>query len=121
MQRAVSEVRTSTRRAELVKRVCDYLRENSASKITLASLGERFGLSPFHLQRIFSDVMGMSPREYLAQCRLNALRIRLAKGEPVLNALRGSGYSSQSWLYQDSRKQAWNEPPGHIGTEGKGP
>jgi AraC family transcriptional regulator, regulatory protein of adaptative response / methylated-DNA-[protein]-cysteine methyltransferase len=109
MQRAVSEA-TGTRNAELVKRVCDYLRANSASKITLASLGQRFGVSPFHLQRVFTDVMGMSPREYLAECRLNDLRSRLAKGEPVLNALRGSGYSSQSWLYEDSRRRLGMTP-----------
>jgi AraC family transcriptional regulator, regulatory protein of adaptative response / methylated-DNA-[protein]-cysteine methyltransferase len=109
MQRAVSEA-TGTKNAELVKRVCDYLRANSASKITLASLGQRFEVSPFHLQRIFTDVMGMSPREYLAECRLNDLRSRLAKGEPVLNALRGSGYSSQSWLYEDSRRRLGMTP-----------
>jgi len=109
LQKAVSEAR-GTRNADLVKRVCDYLRMNSESKITLSVLGHRFGVSPFHLQRVFTDVMGMSPREYLAECRLNDLRSRLAKGEPVINALRGSGYSSQSWLYEDSRRRLGMTP-----------
>ena len=109
MQKAVSEAK-GTRNADLVKRVCDYLRTNSESKITLSVLGKRFGVSPFHLQRVFTDVMGMSPREYLAECRLNDLRSRLAKGEPVINALRGSGYSSQSWLYEDSRRRLGMTP-----------
>ena len=109
MQRTVS-VAKGSRRAELVKAVCDYIRENSASRITLSSLGERFGLSPFHLQRVFAEVMGMSPREYVAECRLNDLRSRLVKGEPVLTALRGSGYSSQSWLYEDSRRRLGMTP-----------
>lgn len=109
MQRAVSETR-GTRSAELVKKVCAYIKDNSAGKVTLKSLGARFGLSPFHLQRVFTDVMGMSPREYLAECRLNELRWRLAKGEPVLNALRGSGYSSQSWLYEDSKRRLGMTP-----------
>ena len=109
LQRTVPETR-GTRNAELVKWICDYLRENSESKITLTSLGAKFGLSPFHLQRVFTDVMGISPREYLAECRLNQLRSRLAKGEPVLNALRGSGYSSQSWLYEDSRRRLGMTP-----------
>ena len=109
MQRAVAESKAA-RDADLVKRVCAYLKENSTDRITLASLGSHFGASPFHLQRIFSDVMGMSPREYLAECRLNALRSHLAKGEPVLNALRRSGYSSQSWLYEDSRRRLGMTP-----------
>lgn len=109
MQRAVSEAR-SIRNAELVKKTCGYLKENSADRITLASLGARLGVSPFHLQRTFTDIMGVSPREYLAECRLNDLRSHLARGEPVLNALRRSGYSSQSWLYEDSRKRLGMTP-----------
>ncbi len=109
MQRAVTETKIS-RNADLVKRVCSYLKENSAERITLTSLGARFGISPFHLQRVFTDVMGMSPREYVAECRLHDLRSRLAKGEPVLNALRRTGYSSQSWLYEDSRRRLGMTP-----------
>ena len=109
MQKVVSETK-GARNAELARRVCDYLRENSSSKITLTSLGAEFGVSPFHLQRTFTDVMGMSPREYLSECRLNELRSRLAKGEPVINALRRSGYSSQSWLYEDSRRRLGMTP-----------
>ena len=109
MQSAVSETR-GVKNAELVRRVCDHLRTNSASKITLTTLGQDFGVSPYRLQRVFTAVMGMSPREYLAECRLNDLRSRLSKGEPVINALRGSGYSSQSWLYEDSRRRLGMTP-----------
>lgn len=104
------EPKTQARKVELVKGVCDYLRDNSTSKITLKSLGGRFGLSPFHLQRIFTDFMGMSPRRYLEECRLSDLRSRLANGEPVVNALRGTGYSAQSWLYEDSRRRLGMTP-----------
>ena len=108
MQRAISASKGS--RAELVKRVCDYIRANSSSRVTLQSLGAQFEISPFHLQRVFSDVMGMSPRRYLEECRLSDLRSRLAKGEPVINALRSTGYSSQSWLYEDSRTRLGMTP-----------
>lgn len=93
-----------------MKEVCDYIRENSTSRITLQNLGEKFGVSPFHLQRVFSGVMGMSPREYLEEFRLNDLKLRLAKGESVLNALRGTGYSAQSWLYEDSTRRLGMTP-----------
>jgi AraC family transcriptional regulator, regulatory protein of adaptative response / methylated-DNA-[protein]-cysteine methyltransferase len=106
----LATTRGSVRNAKLVKEVCDYMRQNSTSRMTLQSLGEKFGLSPFHLQRIFSNVMGMSPRRYLEEYRLNDLRGRLAKGEPVVNALRGTGYSAQSWLYEDSRTRLGMTP-----------
>jgi AraC family transcriptional regulator of adaptative response/methylated-DNA-[protein]-cysteine methyltransferase len=110
IQRVLSESRGSSRNAGLVGRICDFIRENSTSKITLQGLGERFGMSPFHLQRVFSEVMGMSPRKYLEECRLHNLRSRLARGEPVVNALRGTGYSAQSWLYEDSRTRLGMTP-----------
>jgi AraC family transcriptional regulator of adaptative response/methylated-DNA-[protein]-cysteine methyltransferase len=103
MQQTTVEGDTISRRLELVKEVCNYIKGNPTSRITLASLGKRFGVSPYHLQRVFVDVMGISPRKYLEECRVSVLKLRLARGEPVLGALRGTGYSSQSWLYENSR------------------
>jgi len=94
---------TRSRRLGLVKEVCAYIREDPASRMTLADLGRRFGVSPFYLQRTFVEVMGISPRRYLEECRVALLKLRLARGEPVIGALRGAGYSSHSWLYKDSR------------------
>jgi len=93
----------ASRRAELVKEVCIYIRENPVPKIKLEDLGRRFGVSPYYLQKTFVDVMGISPRRYLEECRVALLKLRLARGEPVIGALRGTGYSSHSWLYKDSK------------------
>jgi len=91
------------RRMDLIKQVCSYIQENPASRITLTDLGIKFGVSPYHLQRSFVNVMGISPRKYHEECRVALLKLRLAKGESVLGALRGTGYSSHSWLYKNSR------------------
>ncbi|MDA4115917.1 MAG: methylated-DNA--[protein]-cysteine S-methyltransferase [Thaumarchaeota archaeon] len=103
LQAATLSSESASKRLDLVEEVCGYLRENPAAKITLADLGRRFGVSPYHLQRTFVRVMGISPRRYLEECRVALLKLRLARGEPVVNALRGAGYSSHSWLYKDSR------------------
>jgi AraC family transcriptional regulator, regulatory protein of adaptative response / methylated-DNA-[protein]-cysteine methyltransferase len=110
MQRALAQQKSPSKKADFVEKVCDYIREHSTDRLTLRTLGERFGTSPFHLQRIFTEVMGMSPREYLEECRLSNLRMRLAKGEPVVNALRRTGYSAQSWLYEDSKRRLGMTP-----------
>ncbi len=102
--------RVPAERTELVKSVCDHLRRDPSAKASLADLGRRFGVSPFHLQRTFMDVMGVSPREYLEKCRVGVLKLRLSRGESVTAAVRGSGYSSHSWLYKDSRAKLGMTP-----------
>ena len=99
-----------TARADWVKEICDYIRQNLDSRLTLSSIGVRFGVSPYRLQRVFVEVMGISPRKYLEECRVSVLKLRLAKGEPVVNALRRTGYSSQSWLYENSRARLGMTP-----------
>lgn len=101
---------TATRRLDLVEGVCSYIRKNPSSKVTLARLSERFSVSPYHLQRTFVQIMGISPRKYLEEYRIKLLKFKLAKGEPVIGALRRTGYSSQSWLYKDSRAKLGMTP-----------
>jgi AraC family transcriptional regulator of adaptative response/methylated-DNA-[protein]-cysteine methyltransferase len=103
MQRAIVQEGRASKKVELVKEICEYVKKDPVSKITLNDLGERFGVSPYHLQRIFKDVMGISPRKYIEECRISVLKLRLARGDSVLEALRGTGYTSQSWLYGNSR------------------
>ncbi len=94
--------KTASQRAELVGRVCEYIQGNPAGDLGLAALGERFSVSPYHLQRVFKDVVGMSPRRYTEECRISQLKVHLGQGHSVTNALRRVGYRSQSWLYDDS-------------------
>ncbi len=88
---------------KLATRVCDQMRAEPASSASLSDLGRAFGVSPFRVQKTFVAVMGISPRRYLEECRLALLKAHLARGEPVVGAVRGTGYSSHSWLYKDSR------------------
>ena len=49
--------------AERVAELCRYI-EQAEDTPTLAALAERAGLSPFHLQRVFKAVTGVSPRDW---------------------------------------------------------
>jgi len=103
MQTETTQAVETPKRLNLVRDVCSFIQQNPASRITLSELGKRFGVSPYHLQRTFVSVMGISPRKYVEECRVALLKLHLAKGESVIGALRGTGYSSHSWLYKDSR------------------
>jgi AraC family transcriptional regulator of adaptative response/methylated-DNA-[protein]-cysteine methyltransferase len=57
------------------------------------------GVSPFHFQRTFKAVIGVSAKEYHAAARLRKFKERLRKGESVLEATFDSGYGSASRVY----------------------
>ena len=48
----------------LMGEVCRYLEQCDERIPTLDELSARFGLSPYHLQRTFKRIVGVSPRQY---------------------------------------------------------
>jgi AraC family transcriptional regulator of adaptative response/methylated-DNA-[protein]-cysteine methyltransferase len=68
---------------------------------TLAELAAAVGISASHLQRRFSARFGLSPAQYLAQRKLDALKSALRDGHDISAALYDAGYGSPSRVYQD--------------------
>src|SRR3954467_3015484 len=94
----------------LVADVCDFIRGNLESPLTLAALGRQAGMSPAHLQRVFKQVVGVSPRQFAAACRLDRLKAGLKGGQTVTTAMIGAGYGSSSRLYERAAGQLGMTP-----------
>jgi len=90
-----------------MRELCEYIREHcdSGDALTLARLAQHAKLSPFHLQRSFRAAIGVSPREYIEACRLEALKGRLRASGTVTDAIYEAGFGSSSRVYErvDSR------------------
>jgi AraC family transcriptional regulator, regulatory protein of adaptative response / methylated-DNA-[protein]-cysteine methyltransferase len=97
-------------RQELVKRVCRFIEQHLDEPITLARLGAEFDQSPFHLQRTFKSVLGITPKEYANSCRMRGFRQNLKAGHSVTRALYDAGYSSTSRLYSRTSAELGMEP-----------
>src|SRR5947207_3594385 len=95
---------------EMVKAVCRYIEQHLDEPVTLARLGAAFKQSPFHLQRTFKAVLGISPRAYADSCRMNQLKRNLQAGHSVTRALYDAGYSSSSRLYERTASQLGMTP-----------
>ncbi|MBZ5719636.1 MAG: bifunctional DNA-binding transcriptional regulator/O6-methylguanine-DNA methyltransferase Ada [Acidobacteriia bacterium] len=95
---------------EMVKAVCRYIEQHLDENVTLARLGAEFRQSPFHLQRTFKAVLGISPRAYAESCRLNQLKENLRAGRSVTHAMYDAGYSSSSRLYERTASQLGMTP-----------
>ncbi len=86
----------------IVERARAALDADSSARMTLAQLSDAVHVSPFHLQRLFTRVMGLSPRQYQAAQRGAALRDALQRGEPVTRAALDAGFGSPSRLYSNA-------------------
>ena len=62
---------TSDPQVELVRRACRLIEDSLEETMDLETLGNRLGLSSFHLQRTFKNIMGITPREFSEACRTN--------------------------------------------------
>jgi len=95
---------------ELVQRVCRLLNSNDSETLTLPELATRAGVSPFHLQRTFKRVMGISPRQYMAARKIDNFKTLVRKGESVTSSLYESGFNSSSRLYEHASEELGMTP-----------
>ncbi len=85
-----------------VERARAWLDAHLDEPVTLAGLGEAVGLSPWHLQRTFKRLTGLTPKEYAGARRLERLKSHLRKGDDVTTATYEAGYGSGSRVYEQS-------------------
>ncbi len=88
-----------SRELAIVGRACAALDAVPQQRLTLAQLSDAAHVSPFHLQRVFKRVVGVSPHQYQAARRGAALREALGSGIAVTRASVDAGFGSSSRMY----------------------
>jgi AraC family transcriptional regulator of adaptative response/methylated-DNA-[protein]-cysteine methyltransferase len=108
------ELKAADPAVERVRRACRLieraLEDGEAGPPALSELGEQIGISPFHLQRSFKRLLGISPRDYADAWRLGRVKSMLREGDGVAGALYEAGYGSASRLYERSDAQLGMTP-----------
>ena len=94
----------------LVRAMCRYIEQHIEDRLTLSLLAKEFRRSPFHLQRTFKSVLGVSPKAYIDACRLRQVKQNLQAGHDVTTALYAAGYGSSSRLYERTATQLGMTP-----------
>ena len=80
-------------------RACEMLR--AAEEVpSLEELAAAVGSSPFHLQRSFKEIIGISPKKYSEAIRMEKFKEGLRAGSDVTTAMYDSGFGSSSRLYE---------------------
>jgi AraC family transcriptional regulator, regulatory protein of adaptative response / methylated-DNA-[protein]-cysteine methyltransferase len=105
--------------AELIERTCRYINDHLDDDVTLKRLSKEIGMSVFHLQRLFRQALGVTPRQYTEVRRLEQFKSRLREGETVTTARYEAGYRSSCRLY-DHIHEKIGMTPTHYRRGGEG-
>jgi AraC family transcriptional regulator, regulatory protein of adaptative response / methylated-DNA-[protein]-cysteine methyltransferase len=103
---------------ELIRAMCHFIEAN-LDTVTLKRLSQQFDKSPAHLQKIFSEVVGISPQAYLEACRIARFKTDVQQGEAIAIATYAAGYSSSSQLYSRASSELGMTPK-RYGQKGLG-
>src|SRR6266568_6569838 len=106
-------------RVETVRRACQVIDARPDEATSLAALATRVGTTPHRLARAFRSVLGVSPRQYRDQRRLDRFKTRLKEGKKVSPALYDAGYGSPSRVYERASARL-GMTPATYGRGGRG-
>jgi AraC family transcriptional regulator of adaptative response/methylated-DNA-[protein]-cysteine methyltransferase len=86
-----------------VERARQWVDAHPGATPSLKRLARVAGTSPWHLQRSFTRLFGVSPREYAAARRVGKLKRELRSEMRLAEVGYEAGYGSPSRLYDESR------------------
>jgi AraC family transcriptional regulator, regulatory protein of adaptative response / methylated-DNA-[protein]-cysteine methyltransferase len=118
MSTTMSPRRTDVHLA-LVERVREYIDRHADEPLPLVRLAQTAGVSPAHLQRTFTRVVGLSPKQYQEQRRVGALKSALREGRTVSSATYAAGFATGRRVYETA-DDALGMTPGAYRRRGVG-
>ena len=103
----------------LVAQAIRYLEKEAVAQPSLAEVAEQIGVSPFHLQRVFTRWAGVSPKRFLQYLTVEHAKRLLDESRPVLDAAYAAGLSGPGRLH-DLFVTVEAVTPGEYRTKGEG-
>ena len=84
----------------LAERIRSYIDAHADEPLPLVRLAKEAGVSAAHLQRTFTRIVGLSPKQYQEQRRVSVLKEALRDGRTVSSATYEAGFASGRRVYE---------------------
>ena len=114
---SISAVKLATRR-ELFRRLAlatDLINSRYSSALTLEKIASAAMLSRFHFLRLFRELYGITPMEYLRNCRLDAAVRLLQSGTHSVGEVAGLvGFQSRTTFFRQMKARFAIPPQAHL-------
>ena len=103
----------------IVQRAIAHIRRHALRQPSLQEVADAVGLSPHHLQRVFTAWAGVSPKRFLQALTVDDVKKRLREGADVLSAADAVGLGSGSRVH-DLMVSCEAVTPGEYKSGGRG-
>jgi AraC family transcriptional regulator of adaptative response/methylated-DNA-[protein]-cysteine methyltransferase len=90
---------TASRHVAAIEKACAMLLKSDTMP-TLAELADAAAISRFHFHRVFKQITGATPRDYVRTHRLGRLGEKLDAGQPIAASIYAAGFGSSSRAYE---------------------
>src|SRR6267154_2333824 len=106
---------TINERKKRIDTIIDYILKNLHGDISLQTLAGIANYSPFHFQKMFKEVMGVSPKQYIIKLRLEtALHLLVIHPQKlVMEISMECGFSSPA-VFSRAMTNYFGVPPEEI-------
>ena len=84
------------RKDRLLLQAKDYIHAHLREELTLNNISEAANLSKYHFLRLFRSQFGITPHQYIVNCRINQARKALETGTSVDDLVAELGFSDVS-------------------------
>lgn len=89
----------STIDAKIVS-LAEYIEQQAHRDLNLDLLAKKSAISPFHLQRKFKLIFGVSPKQFQNAVRIQRLKQFLKLGDDISGSIYEAGFGSTSRVYE---------------------
>jgi AraC-like DNA-binding protein len=94
-----------------LRKVVDFIRSDLSRATTVKLLADQIGMSEYHFAREFKRSLGLTPKQYLTQCRIEeARRLLQTTGLKIQEVAQRVGFTSASHFAEVFRKQTGLRP-----------
>lgn len=94
-----------------LRRILDHIEAHLGKELSLTELAEVGRVNPCHLSRSFKAAIGVGPRRYVMQRRIERARILLAQtGTPLVAIAQDLGFTDQSHFTNVFRREVGTTP-----------